>query len=581
MFVESIGSTDGRFKRIEFRDGLNILVAERSEDAAQGDSRNSVGKTSAVLILRYLLGSDLPKDLKSLELQGHVFNGTFQLPNPSAAGHQSVSVSRAVTPTTLVRVHGWSATHGQTELHISEWRDLLTRHLFHVPEAAARPTLGQLWGQLIRTSFGNPTKGHGSEADWETGAKLGHLFGMSSELLSEAGDITRLKTQSKVLNKAVQEGAVSHLALDESSLRAQVASARRQRDKTAGELQGFRVDERYAEHQDAADSLTARISDINDETLSLRRRQHEIATALEEDGATATGERFAASVSRLYAELGVVLNEAVSRRYEEVAAFHRSVVRNRRAFLQQESAAVDYRLSLLDESRKKLDAERAGIMILLRQTVALNTFMDAQTSLAKLEAAVADLERRLESASSLSGLGDQIKIRTANLTSAVRTELQERAATLEAPISMFSELGSEIYTERDAQLLVAPTANGLLKVEPRVSGDNSTGVRSVETFILDMVTVITAISLERAPRILVHDSHLFDAIDGRQVASCLNIGARLADTYGFQYVVTMNSDFLQNVEAQSDGAFDAAPYVLDTTLSDEGDDGGLFGFRFD
>lgn len=61
----------------------------------------------------------------------------------------------------------------------------------------------------------------------------------------------------------------------------------------------------------------------------------------------------------------------------------------------------------------------------------------------------------------------------------------------------------------------------------------------------------------RAPRILVHDSHLFDAIDGRQVASCLNVGARLAEEIGFQYNVTLSSDFLALVESQSDGAFDA------------------------
>ncbi|MGC8020846.1 DUF2326 domain-containing protein, partial [Salmonella enterica] len=63
-------------------------------------------------------------------------------------------------------------------------------------------------------------------------------------------------------------------------------------------------------------------------------------------------------------------------------------------------------------------------------------------------------------------------------------------------------------------------------------------------FMLDIVSVVSAIKAGRAPGLLVHDSHLFDSIDGRQIASCLNIGSRLAEEHGFQYIVTLNSDSL-------------------------------------
>jgi uncharacterized protein YydD (DUF2326 family) len=65
------------------------------------------------------------------------------------------------------------------------------------------------------------------------------------------------------------------------------------------------------------------------------------------------------------------------------------------------------------------------------------------------------------------------------------------------------------------------------------------------------------------------------------LVSCLNLGARLAEEHGFQYIVALNSDFLDSVEAQSDGAFDPGPYILDQRLTDETNTGGLFGFRFD
>src|SRR5680860_1269488 len=107
MFVSSLGSSDGRFKSIQFRDGLNILVADRTESSEQGDSRNSVGKTSFVKILRYVLGGDLPSEFRASELAQHACKVTLQLPSADGVGEETVTVTRAVSPTTRVQVSGW------------------------------------------------------------------------------------------------------------------------------------------------------------------------------------------------------------------------------------------------------------------------------------------------------------------------------------------------------------------------------------------------------------------------------------------------------------------------------------------
>jgi uncharacterized protein YydD (DUF2326 family) len=580
MFLNRLSSSDGRFKTLNFRDGLNILVADRTDESAQGDSRNSIGKTSFVKILRYILGGDLPSEFKVPELADHEFTASVSLPSVSNREPESVTVTRAVSRGTRVRVTGWSAVEGSGDIHVDVWRELLSRRVFRIPADANRPTAGQLWAQLIRTYFGNPIKGHQSEPDWESGVKLGFMLGLSPEILGKAGDLDRLTKQGKAIRKAVREGAIAHLSLDEPALRAQLAAARLQRERMLANMQSFRVDEQYAVHQHEADTLTASIQRLNDEALALQRRSRELDEALHNEVTAAQDNELTAKLARVYAEIGLVLPDVVSRRYEEVATFHESVVRNRRSFLEQELTAVQSRIDVIDSERRALDVQRSQVMRILEETVALDTFMSLQRDLASQEASIADLERRLEDASSISTINDTVKLRTAELISSVRTEMNERDDKLDESISLFSELGAEIYTDREASLLVSLTPKGIFSVEPRISGDASTGVRSVETFMLDVVCEIAAIKAGRAPRILVHDSHLFDAIDGRQVASCLNIGARLAEQYGFQYVVTLNSDFIATVEDQSDGAFDAGAYSLDTRLTDEDDAGGLFGFRF-
>ena len=580
MFLAEISASDRRFKTLRFRDGLNILLADRTSRSEQGESRNSSGKTSFVKILRYLLGGELPPEFKARELTEHRFHAQLTIPGSVSAEADQVSIIRAVSPSGKVHVHGWTATTGETVLKVAEWRELLSDHIFHIPTSVSRPTPGQLWAQLIRTSFGNPIKGHSAEPDWESGVKLGFMLGLSPEILGKSGELDRLTKQSKAIRKAVQEGALTHLSLDESELRAGVANARRRRDRMREDLRAFKVDERYADHQSEADRLSAEIRRLNDEGLALQRRRRELEDTLRYEMANSPDEGLTAKLDRVYAEIGVVLPDTVARRYEDVAAFHQSVVRNRRLFLEQELDSVRGRLVVIDRERRVLDARRAQVMQLLGETVALDTFLSAQRDLAEREAEVADIERRLDAAQTISTINDTIKLKTAELVAAVRTETHDRSDQLDESIALFSELGAEIYSDRDASLLVSPSPKGILTVEPQISGDASSGIRSVEIFMLDMVCTVAAIKAGRGPRLLVHDSHLFDSIDGRQVASCLNIGARLADEVGFQYIVTLNSDFLESVETQSEGAFDSTPYVLATHLTDETETGGLFGFRF-
>lgn len=577
MFLHRISSTDPRFRPLHFKPGLNILVADRTATSNQGDSRNSVGKTSFLRILKYLLGGNLPKELKAPELANHAFLGTFSFPREDGED-VLVEVDRPVRGGTRLGITGVKSL-SSVDTHLDEWNNHLATTLFGIPPEVARPTVGQLWGQLIRTYFDNPVKGHASEADWESGVKLGFFLGLPPEVLEPAGAIRKLESQNKALRAAVKEGALAHLSLDEAGLRATLAAARSRRDRVRSQLEDFQVDEQYSSHQRLADDLTRRIRDLNEQLLIIQRRSRELQEAiLGEQPEDASSE---ARIAALYAEIGLALPDAVLRRYEDVQGFHASVVRNRRVFLEDELVATESQAASLEAARRELDRDRAETLAILRERVALDTFMAGQRDLAALEADVADLERRLDAAASLSSIGDTVKLRTAELVANVRTVVQDHSDELEAAISLFSDLGSEIYRDREASLLVAPTSRGTLRVEPRLSGDAGGGVKSVETFMLDMICAVSAVRIHRAPPILVHDSHLFDAIDGRQVASCLNIGARLAEQFGFQYIVTMNSDFLENVKVQSSGSFNPELYELETRLTDASEEGGLFGFRFD
>ena len=580
MFINSIGSSDPRFKKLYFKNGLNILVADRTESSAQSDSRNSVGKTSFIKILRYVMGGNLPKELKTPELKKHSFHVNLRLPSINENDEDEVMVIRKVSPTTKVEIRGWTLAPQQQFISVEEWRALQAKYLFNVPEYANYPTSGQLWGQLARTYFDNPIKTHNVEPDWVSGVRIGHLLGFSAKILARFQELDKLSKRKIAIQNAIKDGAITHLSLKESQLRAELVNARRQRDDAQNSLASFKVEENYQKHQQKADHITSDIEQLNDEGLILERRNRELEDALAQEVDSSDNIDLKEKLSRIYEEAGIVFPDLALRRYDEVVAFHQSVVRNRRIFLQQELNEVRSRLNEIESIRRVLDAERSKLLHFLKETVALDTFLAFQRNLAELEVKVADLERRLEDAIAFSKIDDTIKLKTAELITSLRAEFYERSASLDDSVTLFNRLGSEIYAEREATLLINITEKGVLKITPQISGDASTGVRNVETFMLDFTCLMAAVKCGRAPKLLVHDSHLFDAIDGRQIASCLNIGARLADQNNFQYIVTLNSDFIDLVEKQSGGAFDANPYKMSRHLTDASEEGGLFGFRF-
>ena len=101
----------------------------------------------------------------------------------------------------------------------------------------------------------------------------------------------------------------------------------------------------------------------------------------------------------------------------------------------------------------------------------------------------------------------------------------------------------------------------------------------MEIFCLDLALLKLNAAKSRSPGFLVHDSHLYDGVDERQIARALTLGAEATRENDLQYIVTMNSDIFDRLPLP--GSIVRDEVVLGTRLSDETESGGLFGFRFD
>jgi hypothetical protein len=140
----------------------------------------------------------------------------------------------------------------------------------------------------------------------------------------------------------------------------------------------------------------------------------------------------------------------------------------------------------------------------------------------------------------------------------------------------FEELSNALY-EKAGSLTVSATPNGPT-VDVRIDAQRSKGITNMQIFCFDLMLAELVTKRGIGPGFLIHDSHLFDGVDERQVAKALQLGADHASAVGFQYIVTMNSDALPR-----DGfrpSFDIRDFLVPTRLTDATESGGLFGLRF-
>jgi uncharacterized protein YydD (DUF2326 family) len=213
-------------------------------------------------------------------------------------------------------------------------------------------------------------------------------------------------------------------------------------------------------------------------------------------------------------------------------------------------------------------------MGILRSHGALDQFSSLQADFGRKTADLELLRKRFAAAEKIEEGLARLKIRRQELLLRLKQDYSEQSATLNRAIVTFEDLSVQLY-QKPAKFTPTETSNGpFFKVE--VEGERSPGIGNMQIFCFDLMLTQLVGARGIGPGFLVHDSHLFDPVDGRQVGTALRLGATLAKEKGFQYVVTLNSD--KQIEAPSD--FKLEEYAMPVKLTDATATGGLFGIRF-
>ena len=572
--IYRIFSSVPTFKALEFKSGLNLLIAQKESGASEKQTRNRAGKTSLIEIVHFLTGSNPARDslFRAEALADYSFGIEFDL------GRERTVAERSGKESSKIHVESSRFPRRTTRISNSEWVEVLGEQMFGLDtltmDAGRAPTFRSLFAYFVRRqlseAFTTPEKQAAMQQAGDYQVALLFMLGLDWKIASDWQKVRDREKTLAELKKAAGAGAFGGIIGKAADLRTQLTVAEARLNDLTAQVSSFRVLPQYEELEAEANQLTQQLKNISNADVIDAAAIRDLESAINGEAPPSLTE-----LEGIYAEAGVTLPGVVVKRYDEVRSFHESVIRNRRDYLSGELDATKQRIASREQQKRRLDQRRAEVMGVLQSHGALEQYAKLQGEAARMEAEVASLRNRFESAEQLEGTKNELEIERNHLTLRLRRDFAEQKGRLGEAILAFEETSKRLY-ESAGSMTVEETSNGPIFQFP-MQGSRSKGIKNMQIFCFDMMLMRLCTKRGIGPGFLIHDSHLFDGVDGRQVISALKVGAETANELGFQYIVTMNEDdaFKEKITG-----FDLREYVLPVVLTDATENGGLFGFRF-
>jgi uncharacterized protein YydD (DUF2326 family) len=582
--IISIGCSLPTFKEITFDTGLNIVLADRDVDSGETETRNGSGKSSLVDIIHFLLGSTPRKGslFQVPELADATFHAHMIVDGIRLRVERSTRSDRRVTVFFVDgENHGLDLNRDLVEdpwATVGEWCRWLGRKMFRLPNPVdpRAPSFRELIGYSIRrredVGFHDPHKYARGQSDGDAQVALSYLFGLDWKLASEFQDQREEKKEESALRRQAKARMGKGRLESAATLRSRVALAQSQTETLRSRVDNFVVHAQYQELASEAAAAKVQIEGLSREAVTVGSAVTHIRQSLvAEEGPDGR------AVVALFNAAGVQLSDQVLKTFDEVKEFHESVIRNRRHHLDGQLTAQERRLAEINAETSRLGARRTEILSSLKGKGAFSDMSDAARQLALKQGELARLESQLEDALLLEKGGTERRDTENKLLARLQDDLTAReTAVFNAVVAVDVARRALYASDRDGHLEIKATPSGP-EFKITIDGSRSGGISSMEVFCFDYALSKITKDLHGGPRFLVHDSHLFDGVDARQVATAIELGETLADYIAGQYIVLLNSDEFDKLQF-SEG-FDARARVVPTVLNDT-ETGGLFGFRF-
>lgn len=585
--IRSIKSNNPSFKTVVFHSGFNIILADRNRGSVVEEklTRNGAGKTTLIEIIHFCLGSKMSRDsvFKNENLKGWSFILEIDI------GAKVYCIERFTDCPGKIYIDGeLSCLHfdclydkDKHRYYVSTctFNKLMLAEFYGIKTTDNKQQYIPSFRELISYAIRRNLEGYKNAFEFFSRQKVSSIQGCNAFFLNlsmeYAAQFQILKEKKKGIDdyrNAAKSGVIGTLSLNIDELYSEVNNRQKDVDLLKTMLESFQIHPQYEDILKKANALTEQIH-TNTNTLILRQKLLEKYEASSCD----TPSLPLADIEKIYSEAGILFQNLILQPLSQVINFHKTIVANRREYLQSEMISLRKEIDDLNAQIENLSSLRAEQMKILETHGALAEYILIQDRYAKAKQLLEDARKKLEFTKYIENSRSHLSLEKQELFIKSRQDYNERIQTRRHAISLFKTNTEFLYPEAGTLTIDLNESGYTFGVD--IKSSRSQGVNYMKVFCYDMVLAELGRARECYPDFLIHDSTIFDGVDERQVARALRLAQFKSKKLNFQYICLINSDMIpyQEFDDEFMNIFNSSIVLR---VSDEQEDGGLLGIRF-
>lgn len=581
------------FAPIDFRAGLNVMLAEIRLPENRDKDTHNLGKTTLGRMIDFCFLSGREPNFflfKHEELfKSFVFFMEIELADSSF-----ITVRRGVEEATKISFKKHEASHQDfSELAEADWDH------GSLPFDRAREMLDSLldwrgvapWdyrkgiGYQLRSQddyqdvFQLRRFGAGKHKDWKP--YVAHVLGFDHKLIEQHYDKREQLEEKKATAETVKTelgGSVDDVSKIEGIL--QLKKKESEKKQKLLDAFDFRQQDKLRT-KEVVEEIDSRIAALNAQRYSLSQNRKKIVASLEDDQILFNSDE----AQRLFKEAGILFAGQIKRDYDQLIAFNRALTVERRKYLQEEHAEVEAEIKTITSELNTLGKRRSDMLGFLSSTDVFAKYKQFTDDLVTLRADIVALEKQRGFLHRLQELRAEIRSLSeecTHLQSQIETDVEAQSAdggSLFSSIRLFFSEIVEDVTSHKALLSVYANKEGHLEFKAEVldEADKATSADLGHTYrkllcIAFDLAVLRAHLDQKFPRFVFHDG-VFESLDDRKKVNLLAVIREYADL-GVQPIITLIDSDTPPLADSDEPVFGPEEIVL--TLHDAGIDGRLF-----
>lgn len=541
---------DKVFSPIEFDEGINLIIGEKSDDKKEGEKMNGVGKSLLIESINFCLlkkfNESRMSKISDIDLDPSIYF-CLELDVETTDKIRKVEIRRN-------RKENDSIVFIVDDEHkmfsFDEAKKYLDFLFFEGQNVEVRPSFRSLLSIIIREEnslFNDILRPyHKSNLEQFEDLVKPHLYLFNIDL----GLLAKIKTVSadlKLVKKSAQslKKEITSRGIDEKTIASYLNDLKDSVDK----LSLANNELKSAEGQK---QVRAELSDIEIQIDKLLAERAGKEMMIKRIKSLPTVEKIdTKQIQSVYNNFKTGLGDLVKKSFDDVLSFKQEIdsfqsvlMTVKLTSLNKEVGALDSKIAVLEETASKLYA-----------------YFGAGEKIENLKTSVKiEMEKRqeLDSVSQTYGVWQTQKERAKSLKKkkiGFVEELEVLLFEVQTVVTSFEEdlkkMHESIARNKHCQfkINIDESVESFIDFDYRIKLDGSSGINRIKTFIYDVLLLVNKYTKQRHPGFLIHDN-IFGTAGRDDMKKSLNYLYELSKKNRFQYILTINKD---EFESQIDG----------------------------